>query len=514
MSGNGHQPQRWTDEALRAWARTHAYEGQVLVLANCEPYRHDPGPGGAAVVRRSTSGLVTALEPLIQATSGVWIAHGAGLADHLTVERNDGLDVPPHQPRYRLRRVWLSSSEVQRYYEGFANEGLWPLCHRSPVRPLFRFDDLSTYIEINRRFVDRLVAEAQTEAPVVLVHDYHFALAPRMVRERLPASAIAGFWHIPWPDWQTFEACPWSRQLVAGLLGADVLGFQTTGDGENFLETAERLLDAVVCSEDQSVICGGRRTAVRAYPASIEWPSRWAAQAPPVDVCRREIRSALSLAPDSRLSVGVARLDYTKGIEETFCAVERLLERHPEYRGTLTHVQLADPSRTRVAAYRELAERVTGIAERINGRFGQGSYRPVILLRDHHEPPEVYRFLRAADVCYVGSLHDGMNLVAKEFIAARDDERGALVLSVFAGAAWQLPDALIVNPYDLDEVAAALKSALGMPAEEQRDRLARMRALVAEENAHKWAAQILGDLSRVRERHQTVAHGSTSSLST
>lgn len=512
MSGNGLQVQRWTDESLRAWARAHAYEGQVLVLANCEPYRHDPGPGGAAVLRHSTSGLVTALEPLIRATSGVWIAHGSGLADHLTVEHDDGLDVPPHEPRYRLRRVWLSNSEVRRYYEGFANEGLWPLCHRSRVRPVFRMEDLITYRETNRRFVDRLVAEARSDAPVVFVQDYHFALAPRMVRERLPASTIAAFWHIPWPAWQTFDACPWGRQLVEGLLGADVLGFQTPGDCENFLETAERLLDALVSSADQSVIHAGRRTEVRAYPASIEWPSRWAAQAPAVEVCRREIRSALGIVPNAQLSVGVARLDYTKGIEETFCAVERLLEHHPEYRGTFTHVQLAEPSRMRVAAYRELADRVVGVADRVNGRFGQGSYRPVILLRDHHEPPEVYRFLRAADVCYVGSLHDGMNLVAKEFIAARDDERGALVLSVFAGAAWQLPDALVVNPYDLDEVVTALRRALRMTVDEQRDRLSRMRALIAEENAHKWAVQILSDLSRIRRCREAVAQGSTPSL--
>lgn len=470
MGGNGLAPPRWTDDSLRAWADAHGYEGQVLVLANCEPYRHDPGPGGAAVLRHSTSGLVTALEPLIRATSGVWIAHGSGLADHLTVERDDGLEVPPHAPRYRLRRVWLSNSEVRRYYEGFANEGLWPLCHRSLVQPVFRVEDLSTYRETNRRFVDRLVTEAESDGPVVLVQDYHFALAPRMVRERLPASTIAGFWHIPWPAWEAFDTCPFGRELVEGLLGADVLGFQTAGDCDSFLETAERVLDAIVCSKEQSVIFAGRRTEVRAYPVSIEWPSRLAAEAPPVETCRCDIRSALGLAPDARLSVGVARLDYTKGIEETFCAVERLLECHPEYRGTFTHVQLADPSRTRVPAYRELADRVTAVADRINGRFGQGDYRPVVLLRDHHEPPDVYRFLRAADVCYVGSLHDGMNLVAKEFIAARDDERGTLVLSVFAGAAWQLPDALIVNPYDLDEVAEALKSALGMSVDEQRDR--------------------------------------------
>jgi trehalose 6-phosphate synthase len=334
----------------------------------------------------------------------------------------------------------------------------------------------------------------------VLVQDYHFALAPRLIRERLPRATVTMFWHIPWPNSARLGICPWRKELLEGMLGASILGFHTQFDCNNFLESVDRFLEARIDREQNSVVQHGRSTLVRPYPISLEWPVRWSSTTPPAEECRRALCQDLGLPADALIGVGVDRLDYTKGVEERLLAVERLLERFPTYRGRLTFVQLAAPSRTVIERYREYNESVERMAARINERFGEGSYRPVVLLRTHHEPPSVFRYYRAADFCYVSSLHDGMNLVAKEFIAARDDERGVLVLSQFTGAARELTEALIVNPYDLDEASDALATALSLTVEEQRDRMRSMRAFLAEFNVYRWAGRMLVDAARLRSR--------------
>jgi trehalose 6-phosphate synthase len=475
-------------------------QSPIVVLANRQPVQHDYAPDGSISVKHSTSGLVTAVEPLMRACSGVWVAHGAGTADRVVVDRRDGLDVPPANPSYRLRRVWLDEGELRGYYQGFANEGLWPLCHRTTMRPVFRKEDFATYRAVNAKFAEAACAEAKSAAPVVLVQDYHFALAPRMVRSHLPHAAILTFWHIPWPKPLEFEACPWGRELLDGLLGSNVVGFQTESDCRNFIETVARLLTVPVDRHTKVVWNGGRQTAIRCRPVSVEWPNPWARRLPPVEICRKEVRLQLGLASEVRLAVGVDRMDYTKGIVEKFHAVERLLERLPELQGRFVLAQLAQPTRDALPAYRALRLHVHQTADRINRRFGTDGYRPIVLLENHHEPLVVHRFLRAADVCYVGSLHDGMNLVAKEFVSARDDERGVLVLSCFAGAARQLGGALIVNPYAVDECAAALADALSMPEAEQSRRIRDMRSVLARFSTDWWASQMLMDAAQVRDR--------------
>lgn len=470
--------------------------GPIVVLANREPIRHDRTADGRIVVRRSASGLVTALEPLIQSCSGIWVAHGTGTADLAVVDWRDGLDVPPANPLYRLRRVWLDAHEERGYYYGFSNEGLWPLCHRTRVRPVFRPEDFEAYQVVNKRFAEAVLEEVESDAPLILVQDYHFALAPQTIRARLPLSTIVAFWHIPWPHPRDYAACPWGQELLEGLLGSTILGFQTPDDCENFIETVEYFLDAHVDRRRSVVAYGDRRVAVRAYPVSVEWPNRLAFQSPPVETCRAVVRR--ELPPDVRLAVGVDRLDYTKGINEKFLAVERLLELRPEFRERFVLVQIAEPSRDCLAAYQACRSELVTTVDRINLRFGTDRYRPLILLEAHHEPAEVYQFLRAADVCYVGSLHDGMNLVAKEFVAARDDNRGVLVLSRFAGAAQELTDALLVNPYAIDECAQALARALDMTPDEQASRIRSMRAVVAERNAYRWVVDMLTDAARLR----------------
>jgi trehalose 6-phosphate synthase len=491
---------RWSPERLHRILTETLHGESVVIVANREPYIHDRGADGQLRVLRPASGLVTALEPVMKACSGVWIAHGSGKADRDVVDEHDRVRVPPGEESYAIRRVWLTEEEERGYYYGFSNEGLWPLCHVAHTRPTFRAQDWRQYERVNRRFAGAVCEEVDGPDPIVLVQDYHYALAPRMIRERLPRATVIAFWHIPWPNAERFGICPWAKEILEGLLGSSILGFHTQLHCNNFLEAVDRLLEARIDRERQSIVFHGRETLVRPYPISIEWPSQWATQSPPVAECRRAVFAELGLERDALLGVGVDRLDYTKGIEERLLAAERALERFPHLRGRLTFAQLAAPSRTLIPEYRALNERVEEIANRVNARFAAGTWRPIALLRAHHEPPTIFRYLRAADVCYVSSLHDGMNLVAKEFVAAREDERGVLVLSRFTGAARELTEALLVNPYDLEEASSALAAALSMPAPEQAERMRAMRSFVQDLNVYRWAGRMLADAARLRQR--------------
>jgi trehalose 6-phosphate synthase len=488
----------WNPKRLRGTLKRDLQGERVVVVANREPYIHERAQDGSIRVVLPASGLVTALEPVMRACSGVWIAHGSGSADRQVVDASDRVRVPPGEESYSLRRVWMSAEEEAGYYYGFSNEGLWPLCHLAHTRPVFRGEDWNHYRTVNERFANAVSEEAQGDDPIILVQDYHFALAPAMIRSRLPRATILSFWHVPWPNAERLGICPWRGELVSGMLGSSIMGFQTRSHCNNFLEGVDRYLEARIDREQIAVVQNERVTLVRDYPISIEWPSHWAQTSPSTAECRTSIYAELKLPADTLLGVGVDRLDYTKGIEERLWAVERLLERFPSYRGRFVFVQLAAPSRTLIDRYRQLDADVERTAARIQERFGRGNYRPIILLRAHHDPPTVFRYYRAAGLCYVSSLHDGMNLVAKEFVAARDDERGVLVLSHFAGASRELTEALIVNPYDLDEAAAALDAALQMPADQQRQRMRALRTLVADFNVYRWAGRMLIDAARLR----------------
>jgi trehalose 6-phosphate synthase len=461
----------------------------LIVLANRAPLTVTR-PG---ILRRSASGLVTALEPLVARCGGTWVAHGAAPAGHGCVDHRDGLSVPPANPRYRLRYVRLPDEEHRGYYYGFANEGLWPLCHAVGVQPIFRSHDFCMYHRANARFAAAVAEECDDASPLVLVQDYHFALAPRMLRRRMPSSRIVAFWHIPWPSAAVFGLCPWATALLDGLLASDSVGLQTPDDCRNFLDSVESHLDATVDRAEGEVTWCGHTTRVRAYPVGVEWSNPVVAAAPPPAACREQVFKKLSLPPGVRLGVGVDRLDYTKGINEKFLAVERLLERDAALRGRFVFVQVAEPSRDCLPAYRAARAEIVATSERINTRFASAGHIPIVLLESHHEPADVYRLYRAADVCYVGSLHDGMNLVAKEFVCARGDRRGVLVLSRFAGAAQQLRDAVIVDPRAIDGSAEALAAALAMPEREQSRRMRRLRANVAAFDSRWWAEQLLRD---------------------
>ncbi|MBC8086954.1 MAG: trehalose-6-phosphate synthase [Phycisphaerae bacterium] len=489
----------WTPDALRSLLHTELRDQEVIVVSNREPYLH-MRDGTQIEVKRPASGVVTALEPIMRACSGTWIAHGSGTADREVVDRHDHIGVPPEAPTYQLRRVWLTEDEEAGYYYGFSNEGLWPLCHIAHVRPTFRSSDWDLYRKVNQRFARAVAQEAKTKDPIVLVQDYHFALLPRMIRELLPNATIITFWHIPWPNPESFAICPWREELLDGLLGSSILGFHTQFHVNNFVDTVDRLLEARVDRETFSVSYRGEPTAVKRYPISIEWPVAAALMNKSITYCRATIRQRYNLPSTQALGIGVERLDYTKGIEERFRAIERMLEMHPQWVGNFSFVQIAAPSRSNIEEYQGYENRVRALAEEINARFGRYGPPPIILCIEHHDAASIYEHYRAAELCFVSSLHDGMNLVAKEFVAARDDERGVLILSRFTGAARELPEALIVNPYDAEECATAMDIALTMPETEQRDRMRIMRGLLRDFNVFRWAGRMLIDASGLRRR--------------
>ncbi len=495
----------WSPESLRNVVRSEIPDAEVVVLSNREPYIHNRTAKGKIEVQHPASGLVTALEPIVKACGGVWIAHGSGSADRETVDARDRVQAPPDNPTYTLRRLWLTEAEEAGYYYGLSNEGLWPLCHISYVRPVFREEDWEYYQAVNERFAAAVVAEAETDHPIVLVQDYHLALAPRMIRNKLPKATIISFWHIPWPNAEVFGIFPWRAKLLDGLLGADIVGFHTQLHCNNFIDSADRFLECRIDREQSSVSTGGEAVLVRPYPISIQWPPEAMKKQAPVPECHEAVFKRFGLRENALLAVGVERFDFTKGIPDRIKAVDILLERFPEWRGRFVLLQVAAPTRSKLPAYQALISEANAIADEVNEKYGRDGYKPVLLKVEHFEPDDIFELFRAANICIVSSLHDGMNLVAKEFVASRDDEQGVLILSHFAGASRELMEGLIVNPYDARATAEAIDRALRMSPQEQRDRMRFMRTTVAENNIYYWAGRMLLDAARLRKRERIAA---------
>jgi trehalose 6-phosphate synthase len=478
-------------------------EGHDLVIvANREPYIHQKKDDRIEIVRPA-SGLVTALEPILRSCGGLWVAHGSGTADRDVSNENGEVKVPPSRPSYTLRRVWMSREEESGYYYGFSNEGLWPLCHLAHTRPIFRLADWERYRAINTRFSEALPSHLLGPQSLMLVQDYHFALLPRIIQDRALARGltpgetprIAIFWHIPWPNPEAFGICPWHAELLRGMLGADVIGFHTQYNCNNFLETCNRYLEARIDYEKFSVTMENRETLIRAFPIGIDTA--------PVRALSEEERTRLKARYGITarfVAVGVDRLDYTKGIVERVEAVERFLEKHPEQVGEFSLVQMGSPSRSQIPAYQALVEQLEQAVKRVNDRFGRaGGYQPVIFLPHHHEWDEIQYFYQLGDLCMVTSLHDGMNLVAKEYVWCQTAERGSLILSKFTGASRELNDAFIVNPYSIEEMADAIASAVALSPEERTRRMLSMKAKVETRNAYHWASDLIHSLIRKDE---------------
>ena len=485
----------WSKERLEEVARTRLGGAKLIVVANREPYIHRHR-GGRIEWMRPAGGLTTALDPVMQACGGTWVAHGSGDADRETADEFGRVGVPPGDPNYTLRRVWLTKEQEDGYYYGFANSTLWPLCHQVYCQPSFDPAHWEEYKRVNALFAAAVLEEARGGPALVFVQDYHFALLPRLLKQERPDLVVAQFWHIPWPHPETFRICPWAKDILDGMLGNDLMSFHIQYHCNNFLETVDRMVECRIDRERFAVQRNGGVTAVRPHPISVD--PNLADEYLGADWFARSIRLRKEFALGDRpLLVGVDRVDYTKGIPERLRAVDRLLERNPEWKGQFHFVQIGAPSRTDLATYRDLNESVQNLAELINLRHGTADWRPVVLVNEHRGPEDLFVLYRMAAGCVVSSLHDGMNLVAKEFVTARGDEQGVLVLSEFTGAARELQDAVLVNPFNVDQMADALHAALIMPADEQQRRMRKMRSQVTNHNIYRWAGKLLAEVGKL-----------------
>jgi Trehalose-6-phosphate synthase len=485
----------WTPERLKVEMGNLLHGKKLIVVSNREPYMHiHEGKDIKCIV--PASGLITAMEPILKACSGLWIAAGTGDADKETVNRHDKVEVPPDEPIYTLRRMWLTKEEENHYYYGFSNEGLWPLCHIAHTRPTFRNDDWKYYKKVNEEFAKAVIEETKNEEePFILIQDYHFALLPELIKKEKPKAKVAIFWHIPWPNPESFGICPWQREILNGMLGADLIGFHTQYHCNHFLETVNNALESRVLWENFAVKMGGRTTYVKPFPISIAFTLKdYDIESPKIKPSRLLSEYGLTA---QYIGIGVDRIDYTKGIVEKFLAIERFLEKNPSYVGKLTFIQVGAPSRTKLKTYSDTVSAVENETNRINLRFKYKNWKAIVLLKRHHSHEEIFPFYTSADFCMVTSLHDGMNLVAKEFVASRNQNDGTLILSRFAGASQELQGAIIINPYDIEKSADAIKSALEMSKEEQNQRMMQMRLVIVRHNIYSWAATLLRTMATI-----------------
>ncbi len=487
----------WTHERLNEEMKQLLENKLMVVVSNREPYMHvHAGKEVKCIV--PASGMVTAMEPILKACGGLWIATGSGDADRETVDEHDKVQVPPYEGQYTLRRIWLTKEQEVHYYYGFANEGLWPLCHIAHTRPIFRKEDWDFYKEVNELYARAVIEEIKDqEEPFILVQDYHFALLPELIKRARPDAKVAIFWHIPWPNPESFGICPWQKELLRGMLGGDLIGFHTQYHCNNFLETVNTVLESRVIWENFSVKIGDHFTLVKPFPISIsftlkDYDNHSAVKESAVEILKQQGLHA------EMIGIGVDRIDYTKGLIEKFLAIERFFEKYPEYRGRFTFVQIGAPSRSELKSYAEITTNVENEVNRINWKFKAKNWQPLLFLKRHHSHEEILPYYRSADFCMVTSLHDGMNLVAKEFIAARSDNDGALILSRFAGASQELRGALIINPYDVEQSADTIKEALEMPRTVQVQKMKQMRRTIMSHNVYSWASNILRAMASIQ----------------
>jgi len=486
----------WNRESLQQAVADKIGGQKFIVVSNREPYIHVYADERIRCITPA-SGMTVALDPVIRACGGTWIAAGLGEADRDVVDARDHVAVPPGDPRYVLRRVWLSKEEEEKFYYGYANEGLWPLSHIVHVRPVFREADWKVYQEVNARFAEAVIEELDGRPGFVFIQDYHFAILSRLIREKRPDVVTAQFWHIPWPNPEAFRVCPQATEILEGLLGNDILGFHIRYHCLNFMESVDRFLESRINPETSSITRLGRETLVRDFPISIDFDSvEDRAMSPEIERKRAAILSDHRLR-NKLIAVGIDRMDYTKGIIERLDALDRLFEKRPRLIGRFVFLQHGPLSRIYIRKYRDYNDEIYRRVVDINEKWKTKDWQPVILEKSHLPFDDVLAYYRAANVVLVSSIHDGMNLVAKEFVAARSDERGVLVLSQFAGAARELDGAILVNPLATEQFADALCQALEMPEEEQAERMHRMREVVRENNVYRWAGRIINEMKRL-----------------
>jgi len=485
---------KWDKDRLYQLVRGKLGDYSFVVISNREPYIHTMS-GGKIVWNRPVSGLTEALDPVMRAAQGTWIATGMGDADRKVVDDHNRVAVPPDKPEYSLRRVWLTEEEIKGFYLGFANEALWPLCHVTFFTPpTFRETDWDTYKKVNQIFAEAVSQEVAGGKAMVLVQDYHFALLSRLIKEQNPKITVGQFWHIPWPTHEIFRTCPWQEEILDGLLGNDLLGFHTQSYCDNLLETAEHSLGAKIDREQSAVVHRGKTTLVQPFPISVDFD--WLSREADNEAVVREMEkmSRQFNLKGKYVGVGMDRMDYTKGIPQRLQALEKFLERFPDYRGKVVFIQAGMPSRTQIESYKDIGQEIEDLMKGINDRYGTDSWQPVIPMTKQLTPSALAALRRLANFCVVSSLHDGMNLVAKEFVASRIDGDGVLILSQFTGAAAEMGEAILINPFAIDEFARKIKEAIEMPEPERRRRMKAMQKTVASNNIYRWGGSMVSKL--------------------
>ena len=484
---------KWDKDRLHRLVGEELGDYLFLVVSNREPFIHTMS-GDEIICHRPVGGLTEALDPVMRASKGTWVAWGSGDADKEVVDSHDRVAVPPEKPEYTLRRVWLTKDEVEGHYYGFSNEALWPLCHITFTPPIFRESDWNIYKKVNQVFAEAVLQEVADRKALVLVQDYHFALLSRLIKEQNPNITVGQFWHIPWSTYEIFRTCPWQEEILDGLLGNDLLGFHTQSFCNNFLETVEHSLEAKIDRQRLAVVYQGKATLVQPFPISVDFERL--SQEAGTEAVEREmdsLRHEFGLE-GKYIGIGMDRIDYTKGIPERLQALDKFLEDFPSYRGKVVFIQASMPSRTQIESYQEINQRIDDLTRSINDKYGNDSWKPVIPLTKSLASSTLAALRRLANFCVVSSLHDGMNLVAKEFVASRVDGDGVLILSQFTGAATELQDALLINPYATGEFARKIKEAIEMPEVERRQRMKAMREIVASNNIYRWGASIVSKL--------------------
>ncbi|MFH1647727.1 MAG: trehalose-6-phosphate synthase [Chloroflexota bacterium] len=487
---------QWNKDRLYRLVQSKLGDSLFIVVSNREPYVHSLS-GKEIKWNRPVSGLTEALDPVMRASGGTWVAQGTGDADRKVVDKHDRVAVPPDNPEYTLRRVWLTEDEVAGFYLGFSNEGLWPLCHVTFTPPVFNEDDWHTYQKVNNIFADAVIKEIGDRPAVVLVQDYHFALLSHYLKERNPDLTVGQFWHIPWPAYEVLRTCPWHEEILAGLLGNDLMGFHTQAFCNNFIESVERSLEARTVREEDTIFRQGNTTIVEPFPISVDFDGICeAAGSAAVEKEMAALKKEFHLE-GKYLGIGMDRMDYTKGIPERLLALDKFLEDNSEYRGKVVFIQAGMPSRTQIDTYKEIGQRIDDLMEGINKKYGTDAWQPVVPMTRQLSHDTLNALRRLAHFCVVSSLHDGMNLVAKEYVAARVDGDGVLILSKFTGAAVEMRDALLINPFAIGEFALKIKEAIEMPEAERRRRMSRMRDIVSANNIYRWGASMVARLIEI-----------------
>ncbi len=484
----------WTSQSLYNLVEKKLRDYLFIVVSNREPYIHTYA-NDEIIYQVPPSGLTVALDPVMRACGGTWIAHGSGSADRKVVDKASKVTVPPNDPKYALKRLWMTPEQIEGYYSGFSNEALWPLCHIVYTRPMFSEYDWKKYKKVNGLFADSILEEVGDKKAFVFIQDYHLSLVAKLLKERNRNIISAQFWHIPWPNPEAFRICPWQNEILEGLLANNLLGFHIQYHCDNFLDTVSSALATFVDQQQGQVFFNQRKTLVRPFPISIDFDRlSKEAQKKELDTEIEALMKRFGLSGDEIIGIGIDRFDYTKGIPDRLRAIERFLKNNPQYVGKFVFIQAGVSSRESIRAYRAENREIDRLVGDINRKYSMGYRKPIICVRENFSQFSLMALRRMSKFCIVSSLHDGMNLVAKEYVASRFDNTGVLILSQFTGAARELSDAVLINPYATDDFAEAIKYAVKMPLDEQQMRMKKMREAVRENNIFKWAADIITEL--------------------